>query len=349
MATACLAGVLLALAWLPAAAQQVDNNEAPEAARYFQFEVLVFRNLDKAAQHEEKWPTQRDLKRPDNAVDLDQMVAQAEADQADTTAGSTAAGTTPPASSDSGMPPADAGPASAQPIAANSGAPPATQTAGPSNAAADGNPAAAPTQPLPDIAAVPANERMLDTIRRRLQRSGRFDVLYYQAWRQTLTGDDPGIPYHITGGIHYGNDYELDGYLTFSLRRYLHLDADLWLTDFATGTDTDSGGWSLGAEENNDNGWQLGNTSDNGRFRSQYYDMLSEHHLIVQTAHLDEHRRMRSSQLNYLDHPLFGVLVLITPVQPPAAASTPVTPGAPGASPAATPTPAQPPASAPSE
>ncbi|MFT5174474.1 MAG: hypothetical protein ACI8W7_002661 [Gammaproteobacteria bacterium] len=30
---------------------------------------------------------------------------------------------------------------------------------------------------------------------------------------------------------------------------------------------------------------------------------------------LTNHRRMRSNQLNYIDHPLFGVLVIATPVQ----------------------------------
>ena len=34
-----------------------------------------------------------------------------------------------------------------------------------------------------------------------------------------------------------------------------------------------------------------------------------------QSFRLTNHRRMRSNELNYIDHPLFGVLVIATPVQ----------------------------------
>lgn len=353
MRAAFLAGVLSALTWLPALAQQADDADTPEAARYFQFEVLVFRNLDSAAQHEEKWPTERDLKRPDNAIDLDELVAQAEADQAQAANGgaSTTAGNGGPAAPAARGYPGPAAPT--VPTAADGGAQSpalAAKSQAASTASAESNPAEAlakPAQPLPAIAPVPADERKLNDVRRRLERNGRYDILYYQAWRQPLTEDDPGIPYRITGGIRYGDDYELDGYLTFSLRRYLHLDADLWLTDFVTGTNTDTGGWSLSKQEGGGDGWRLGSDSGDLKVRSQYYDMLSERHLVVQAVHLDERRRMRSGQLNYLDQPLFGVLVLITPVQPPPPPDT-TAPDATGAQPAPIPA-GQAPASAPSE
>jgi len=38
---------------------------------------------------------------------------------------------------------------------------------------------------------------------------------------------------------------------------------------------------------------------------------------LKRTVTLQEHRRMRSRELHYLDHPLFGVLVLITPYELP--------------------------------
>ena len=36
-----------------------------------------------------------------------------------------------------------------------------------------------------------------------------------------------------------------------------------------------------------------------------------------------DHRRMRSGELHYLDHPAYGILVVINPYQPPEAAATP--------------------------
>jgi len=44
--------------------------------------------------------------------------------------------------------------------------------------------------------------------------------------------------------------------------------------------------------------------------------------------HSVDHRRLRSGELHYLDHPAFGILVLINPYQAPGSATEPPTPAA---------------------
>lgn len=44
-------------------------------------------------------------------------------------------------------------------------------------------------------------------------------------------------------------------------------------------------------------------------------EQAQREHLIARTATLRQHRRMRSGELHYLDHPLFGVLIKINPVE----------------------------------
>ena len=45
-------------------------------------------------------------------------------------------------------------------------------------------------------------------------------------------------------------------------------------------------------------------------------DQLQENQYSVErTVVLRQHRRMRSNELHYIDHPLFGLLVRITPYE----------------------------------
>ena len=72
---------------------------------------------------------------------------------------------------------------------------------------------------------------------------------------------------------------ELQGHLAVTLGRYLHTQATLWLEPTPTAP-----------------------TSDPAAY-----------------AQLDQSQRMRSGELHYFDHPLFGLLVRIDKVSPPAA------------------------------
>ena len=74
------------------------------------------------------------------------------------------------------------------------------------------------------------------------------------------------------------NDGELQGHVAVTLGRYLHTQATLWLQPSQTGATSDPEGYAL----------------------------------------LDQSQRMRSGQLHYFDHPLFGMVVRIDKVSPPA-------------------------------
>jgi len=71
---------------------------------------------------------------------------------------------------------------------------------------------------------------------------------------------------------------ELQGHLAVTLGRYLHTQATLWLKPTPTGAASDLAGY----------------------------------------AQLEQSQRMRSGDLHYFDHPLFGLLVRIDKVSPPA-------------------------------
>lgn len=114
---------------------------------------------------------------------------------------------------------------------------------------------------------------------KRMQSSGDYQLLLHTAWQQ------PGLPREQAVGVilEAGAASEalagakpLSGVVKVGLSRYLHLDANLLYRKAGTAT----------AEEP-----------------------------AFETYQLSETRRMRSKEIHYLDHPMFGVIALITPLQ----------------------------------
>lgn len=117
---------------------------------------------------------------------------------------------------------------------------------------------------------------------RRLDISGEFQILEHMAWQQHVPERSVPQPLYIQVGE------ELTGYLAVTLGRYLHTEATLWLTPSQAGPDPIS----------------LHNAAAGSPAPNAF-------------AQLDESRRMRSAELHYFDHPLFGMLVRIDKAQHP--------------------------------
>ncbi len=160
-----------------------------------------------------------------------------------------------------------------------------------------------------------------------LKKSDRYRVLMHLGWRQ------PGMPADKSLAVHLERlvppletnildapansladnieavdaesmdsvpttpaNYKLDGFVRLSLSRYLHINTDLVYRQEAA---TDN--WS-----------QVLETDTEGATR---IDSLPP------TFHLLQARRMRSGELHYIDHPVLGMLILVSPIKKPKSAS----------------------------
>ena len=112
----------------------------------------------------------------------------------------------------------------------------------------------------------------------RLQRSNVYRVVFHRAWIQPVPDRDQLRPMLIQVGERIGAGWRIEGFLGVTRGRYLHLDTRLWFTPNAAPD---------------------AQTTDPGYME------------------LREQRRMRSGEMHYLDHPKFGVLARVDPVQPP--------------------------------
>ncbi|PLY12032.1 MAG: hypothetical protein C0631_18145 [Sedimenticola sp.] len=109
---------------------------------------------------------------------------------------------------------------------------------------------------------LPENHRQLSPDAYTLERSGRFKTLAHLNWRQPGLSKSRAKAVYISGG-------GLEGTVTISLSRFLHVDFDMLLNRFSPQ-------------------------------RGEY-----------KTYAFNEHRKMRSGELHYVDHPLIGALIKI--------------------------------------
>ena len=145
------------------------------------------------------------------------------------------------------------------------------------------------------------NNLALDKVARSLRRSSRYDMHLHSAWVQPL--DNEGTPILLQTGQHYDDIFEIDGTVTISRNRYLHVDTDLWFTEFTQ---------------------RPGATNDlkvDADISENYPDLVAHArqrgtHVPVQSYRMQQSRRMRSGEMHYLDHPFFGLIVKFTRYTP---------------------------------
>jgi len=101
-------------------------------------------------------------------------------------------------------------------------------------------------------------------------------------------------------------ELEIDGTITPSLTHYLHLKLQLAYRKLLPIDMSEQK--TINNLQNN-----LLMSSSNEDKTSTHIENIETHH--YQTFSMETTRRMRSKQLHYFDHPLFGVLALITPYE----------------------------------
>lgn len=162
-----------------------------------------------------------------------------------------------------------------------------------------------------------------------LDRTGTFRVLFHEVWRQPLTDNLKATPLIIEAGAQHNEYHELAGNITFSVNRYLHIKTNLTLNEFGTAIHS--------VDTYNFNNRQT-NTEDLnadlnslvfpepvftlGSPENPFAGTTEAEYIPIRTVALTQKRRMRSKELHYIDHPLMGLLVRLTPYEQPAPPST---------------------------
>lgn len=151
-----------------------------------------------------------------------------------------------------------------------------------------------------------------------LTRHGVGRTVVHGAWLQPVPERGSPQPILIQSDEAIADRWRIEGTLAITLGRFLHVAAELWYqpdhssTQGAAGAQRSAaaGGWfQLTDDTSQDTAVLAGIPFD--------FDDAVDPELPYQV--LSERRRMRSGELHYLDHPSFGVLIRVTPLEPPAA------------------------------
>jgi len=130
-----------------------------------------------------------------------------------------------------------------------------------------------------------------------LESNNKYQVLTHKRWVQTADARSTSPVMRITDTAN-----DLDGTVVFYMSRFLHVDVDLLLKDESDQNNKPANGVTSSAVANP---VALSSSTNNSSAAVAPPDL---------TYKIDESRRIRSNQINYFDHPKFGVLLEITPM-----------------------------------
>lgn len=154
-----------------------------------------------------------------------------------------------------------------------------------------------------DITLLNDNQLTLGRAKKRLQQNYR--LIMHKGWRQTLSDKTTAQNIRLVGGQNYaaGNiDNEVDGIIKLSTGRYMNVDADLVFykpMKLAPGTAV-----------------ELGVASENqgtARFEIADKNWQSDPQARLQPFRLKESSRLKADEIHYIDHPLYGIIIVVSP------------------------------------
>lgn len=154
-----------------------------------------------------------------------------------------------------------------------------------------------------------------------LEENRNYRVLYHQSWVQPVPGRNDVVPIRIDAGDVYGSQHELQGYLELYVERYLHLSTDLQLIRY---TQTDNPFRLIDEDVRAGNstspfmGLSLDQQAD--ALGSEVFDTEvitsnnNQYYVATESIEMKQRRRMRSTELHYIDNPEMGLLIYIVPL-----------------------------------
>lgn len=174
---------------------------------------------------------------------------------------------------------------------------------------------------------LPPELRALEPQANAIKRSYNYRLLFQAAWRQPVVDAQQAPSILISGGDLYGEHHELEGSLSLSVSRYLHLKTNLWFTRFVNNYGQERGNWPeipIRPDQRDYNGNSGKSWQDAAPLwdrlqplNDEYDQILSSPYIPNRIALVQQKRRMKSQEIHYIDHPNIGIVVLCTPYEVP--------------------------------
>ncbi len=168
--------------------------------------------------------------------------------------------------------------------------------------------------------ALPERELILNRLKSRIDRALDLRLLAHTAWRQPVASDIDSPAVLIQAGEQYGLNFELEGTMVVREKRYLHVATDMFFSEFKKPILSEQENWpTFHKNSSKQSGYSANETNRNGLLinTTDLFKQPANDYIRQLTAELKQSRRVKSEELHYLDHPLFGILVQLTEYQLP--------------------------------
>ncbi len=172
---------------------------------------------------------------------------------------------------------------------------------------------------------LPADMRSLNFHANKFANSSEYQLLFHQAWRQVIRDKNQAEWILIDNHRSQPNAPLLSGAIRLSVANYLRAETRLWFAEFEPNMDDTPSPWPE-IPENPELMQQTENQSTEMLTEASESDMqtdaesdstLSEPAFRTKRiVLLKEKAEMRSNEVNYIDHPILGVIIKITPFTP---------------------------------
>jgi hypothetical protein len=310
-----LASQLLAATTLASSVQgfaQTEEEEVDPYADWYQVEFIIFKNLDDNARQQEQWPTQKELTLSEDTQSLNELLsiplpaaiqAEKDADElallqlkqelADQPLSEMQSALTEEEAIDTTLALIDPETVVEEPLDEST-----------TEELSDEDKlllAEDKLEPMATFIPAVAEQLVLDHQAKQLKYNKKYQVIYHGGWQQQLSDGQAMTSYRLSVETD-GN--ELDGTINIIRKRFLHVTTDLWLHEIAidsTAIDTTVIQKDIQPLGDADTLVVEADTANVEAVET------------IEYARLYKKERMKSNDLHYIDHPLMGMLVKITP------------------------------------
>jgi len=151
---------------------------------------------------------------------------------------------------------------------------------------------------------------------KRVSASRELKVYSSGSWQQAIQRGEQLPPLKITGGQSYneGERFQLEGELQIRRERYMHVDIDVFLSDFTSLPYTDLKNWVF---ESDTSKWPLNWLLSPLAYQHPALNKAGESLVAKNTIHFKQSRRIKDTEIHYIDHPALGLLVTIKKIETP--------------------------------
>jgi hypothetical protein len=172
---------------------------------------------------------------------------------------------------------------------------------------------------------LPADMRSLNFHAKKFTNSSEYQLLFHQAWRQIIRDKNQAEWILIDNHRTQANAPLLSGTIRLSVANYLRAETRLWLAEFEPKIDDTPSPWPeipenpelIQQTESQSVDMLTAETESDRQADAESNSTLSEPAFRTKRIILlKEKAEMRSNEVNYIDHPIVGVIIKITPFTP---------------------------------